>query len=216
MGCNVILKFMLFRIFSVTPNIFSGLVLFVVIAIALIISLSIHELAHAYVADKLGDSTAKHLGRVTLDPRAHLDPTGTFLLLLFGFGWGKPVPVNFSNLDNPKRDSAIISFAGPLSNILLGTLFAGIYHLLGNQGLLGFLIQLIIQYNIIFAVFNLIPVHPLDGFKVVNGLLPEELSYQWIQMGQYGIWILLFLVLTGTIERIIFPISNLILQILQI
>lgn len=208
---------MLIRILTNTPDLITGLTIFVLVAAALVLSLSIHEFAHAYVADKLGDPTAKILGRVTLNPRAHLDPTGTILLLLAGFGWGKPVPVNESNLSFPKRDSALISVAGPASNILLALIFTAIFHLGGfGNGLLGIFVQLVVRYNIILAIFNLLPVNPLDGFKVVNGLLPKELSYQWIQIGQYGIWILLALVLTGAIDRIIYPAINFLLNLLQI
>jgi len=208
---------MLFNIIFSSPNILTGLLIFVLVAVALIISLSFHEFAHAYVANKLGDSTAKLMGRVTLDPRAHLDPTGTLLLLLVGFGWGKPVPINPINLKNQKRDTAIIAFAGPASNILLAILFSLFYHLVLpviGGGLLSIFVELVVKYNLILAIFNLLPVNPLDGFKVVHGLLPEELSYQWIQMARYGVWILLFLILTGMTERIIFPLLGLGLSLL--
>ena len=108
-----------------------NLFIFVLVAVALIISISIHEYAHAYAAYKLGDSTAKAMGRLTLNPKAHLDPTGTILLLIAGFGWGKPVPFDPRLLKNPKRDAAIISFAGPASNFLLALTLSGLYHLLG-------------------------------------------------------------------------------------
>lgn len=208
---------MLIRILQTAPNFGTGLIIFILVALALILSLSIHEFAHAYVAYKLGDPTAKVLGRVSLDPRVHLDLTGTILLLFAGFGWGKPVPVNESNLSVPKRDSALVSAAGPISNILLAVIFALLFHFGGLGGrLVGLFVQLVVRYNIILAVFNLLPINPLDGFKVVNGILPEELSYQWIQIGQYGVWILLALVLTGTIDRIINPIIDLFFNILQI
>lgn len=208
---------MLIRILQTAPNFGTGLIIFILVALALILSLSIHEFAHAYVAYKLGDPTAKVLGRVSLDPRVHLDLTGTILLLFAGFGWGKPVPVNESNLSVPKRDSALVSAAGPISNILLAVIFALLFHFGGlGGGLVGLFVQLVVRYNIILAVFNLLPINPLDGFKVVNGILPEELSYQWIQIGQYGVWILLALVLTGTIDRIINPIIDLFFNILQI
>lgn len=138
-------------------------------------------------------------------------------MLFAGFGWGKPVPVNESNLSVPKRDSALVSAAGPISNILLAVIFALLFHFGGLGGrLVGLFVQLVVRYNIILAVFNLLPINPLDGFKVVNGILPEELSYQWIQIGQYGVCILLALVLTGTIDRIINPIIDLFFNILQI
>jgi len=171
------------------------------LAIALLFSLSFHEAAHAFVADKLGDPTAKMLGRLTLNPLAHLDPMGTLLLLFAGIGWGKPVPFNPTYLKNPKRDSALISFAGPFSNFLLATLFSLLIRFSGTSGFLGIFMYYMVFYNLLLGVFNLIPVHPLDGFKVVNGFLPENLSYQWLQIAPYGIWILLLLILTNTSGR---------------
>lgn len=176
---------------------FSQPLTFILIALALILSLSFHEAAHAFVANKLGDPTAKLLGRLTLNPLAHLDPMGTFLLLFAGIGWGKPVPFNPNYLKNPKRDSALISFAGPFSNFLLAVTFALLLRLVGQAGILGTFFYLMVLYNLLLGFFNLIPLHPLDGFKVVNGFLPENLSYQWLQMAPYGIWLLMFLVLTN-------------------
>lgn len=193
---------------------FSNPLVFFLVAGALVISISIHEFAHAYIADRLGDPTAKLLGRVTLNPKAHLDPMGTILLLIAGFGWGKPVPFDARNLSNPKRDAAIISFAGPLSNIILALLFSLVFRVVGGNGLVGIFLQLTVQYNLVLAIFNLIPVHPLDGFKVVNGFLPRELSYQWLQMAPYGMWILLFLIFAGVTDKIIGPLLGMGLAIL--
>lgn len=206
---------MLFSIlFNGSGNFIINLLIFVLVAVSLVVSISIHEFAHAYVANRLGDNTAKSMGRLTLNPKAHLDPTGTVLLLLVGFGWGKPVPFDPRLLRNPKRDAAIISFAGPASNILLAITFAVFFHVLGLGGLIGLFIRLVVQYNLVLAVFNLIPVHPLDGFKVVNGLLPRELSYQWIQLAPYGMWILLILIFAGITEQIVGPLLNWLLAIL--
>lgn len=190
--------------------------IFFAVALALVISLSIHEFAHAYAADKLGDDTARLLGRVTLDPRAHLDPIGSLLILFAGFGWGKPVPFNPINLANPKRDAAIISFAGPLSNFVLATALALVIHSfgIGPNSVLGDLISLTIFYNIMLGVFNLLPIHPLDGFKVVAGLLPPNLYIQWMQMQQYGLVILMILILTRTTGVIITPIIIFLLSLL--
>jgi Zn-dependent protease len=200
---------MLFRILSLTGgNIVAALITFGVIAIALIASISIHEFSHAFASLKLGDPTAKSLGRVTLNPKAHLDPIGTAMLLLFGFGWGRPVPFDPSFLKNPKRDSAIIAFAGPLSNILLASLLAIIYHLFNLSGFLGSLVEMTAFYNLILGFFNLLPVHPLDGFKVVNGFLPESLSYQWLQMAPYGLFILILLIVTNATDLFVTPLLN--------
>jgi len=200
---------MLFKLLLSQPIIF----LFVITA--LVICISLHEFAHAYIADKLGDNTPRLLGRVTLNPLAHLDPLGTLLLIVAGFGWGKPVPFNPINLKHPKRDSALIAFAGPLSNFVLASTLGLLLHLIG-QGqpvLYGFL-YLTIFYNIVLGVFNLIPIHPLDGFKVVAGLLPTSLYLQWMQMQGYGTLILLFLVFTRSINVVVEPIINIFMNLL--
>jgi Zn-dependent protease len=195
-------------------NLVVNLFIFVLVAVSLIISISIHEFAHAYAAYKLGDSTAKSMGRLTLNPKAHLDPTGTLLLLIAGFGWGKPVPFDPRLLKNPKRDAAIISFAGPASNFLLAITLSILFHVFSFGGLIGLFLSLVVQYNLVLAVFNLIPVNPLDGFKVVNGFLPRELSYQWIQLAPYGMWILLALIFAGVTDKILGPILDTLLTFL--
>lgn len=190
--------------------------LFFLLVSALLLSLSLHELAHAFAAYKLGDPTAKMSGRLTFNPLAHLDPMGTMLLLVAGFGWAKPVPVNSLNLSNPKRDLAIISFAGPLSNFVLAGISALLLGLIGFSGgiftgILTAFLYYFAFYNVGLGIFNLFPVAPLDGFKVVSGILPRNLSYQWEQLASYGIFILLFLVLTNSLGRILFPLMGLFL-----
>lgn len=179
---------------------FDNPLFFVAIVVSLVISLTIHEFAHAFVADKLGDPTAKYLGRVTLNPLAHLDILGTLLLLVAGFGWGKPVPFNPLNLQNPKRDSALIALAGPFSNMLLAFLGTAVFKLFPHE-----LAFLFIYYNLVLCFFNLIPVHPLDGFKVVAGFLRGSLYYQWLHLEQYGIFILMLLVFTNSTGKFIYP-----------
>ena len=196
---------------------FDNPLVFVFVALALVASISIHEFAHAYVADKLGDGTARALGRVTLNPLAHLDPIGTLLLLFAGFGWGRPVPFNPYNLQNPKRDGALIALAGPVSNFVLAILLSLIFRVLPltpATAVFGLFIYLTVTYNIILGVFNLIPIHPLDGFKIVNGVLPPHLSLQWQQTAQFGVFILLFLVITRTTGMLIDPVINFFLTIL--
>ena len=198
---------MLFSILINGPGSFLvNLIIFVLVAAALVVSLSFHEWAHAYAANKLGDKTAKSFGRLTLNPKAHLDPMGTLLLLVAGFGWGKPVPVDVKNLRNPKKDTAIIAFAGPLSNIILAVVAASIFRVLPLPFVIQIFVRLFVQYNLILAAFNLLPIYPLDGFKIVHGFLKGSLSFQWLQMAQYGIWILLVLGLTNAIDRIIAPV----------
>lgn len=204
-------------------------IFFFVVAVALVLSVTIHEFAHAYVADKLGDPTARNLGRLTLNPLAHLDPLGTLSLLLVGFGWGKAVPVNYYNLKNPKRDAAIISFAGPGSNFALALALTATvkvveqifmsneYALLAGLSLiLRGLVYPIILYNVILGLFNLLPIEPLDGFKIVAGILPPKLSVQWVQLAPFGLFILVFLVATGGVSRILSPVVSLVMKILRL
>ena len=197
---------------------FQSPVMFLLVAVALILSLSIHEFAHAYVADKLGDPTARYLGRVTLNPLAHLDPVGTMLLLFLGFGWGKPVPFNADNLANPKRDSALISFAGPAANFILALLFAMLFHAIPSDlaaiSAIKSFAYLAVFYNLFLGLFNLVPIHPLDGFKVVNGFLSYNLSIQWLQMAPYGMFFLLILVMTRSLSMFLNPIVDLFMRIL--
>lgn len=189
-------------------------IVFFMLVLALVVSISIHEFAHAFVADKLGDNTARLLGRVTLDPRAHLDPMGSVFLLIAGFGWGRPVPFNPINLRNPKKDAALISLAGPMSNFILATLLATILFFIGKNSLMGSFLYLTVFYNVVLGVFNLLPVHPLDGFKVVAGLLPTGLYMQWMQIQPYGIYLLLLLILTGATDIVIKPIITFLTHLL--
>jgi len=191
--------FGLFQLLSENP------LVFVLVVLALVLSITIHEFAHAYVATKLGDNTAKDLGRVSLNPLAHLDPIGTLMLVFVGFGWGKPVPFNPYALKNPKVDSALISVAGPISNFILAIILAVIAKFVNPDGIFFAFIYLTIFYNLILGIFNLIPLHPLDGFKVVYGILPQNLAWQWQQTEQYGIYVLMLLVLTRSTGAFITP-----------
>ncbi len=165
----------------------------------LAISISFHEAAHAWTALRLGDPTAKHQGRVSLNPFDHIDPIGTVILPLFMmisglpvFGWAKPTPFNPWNLENPKRDSALISLAGPASNLAIAIIVSFVYRIFPSPYLVG-----IIQLNLTLCFFNLIPIHPLDGAKIVGGMLPKDLYYQWMSLERYGPLLLLFLVFFG-------------------
>jgi Zn-dependent protease len=157
---------------------------------------------------------------MTLNPLAHLDPLGTLMILLVGFGWGKPTPFDPYNLQNPKRDSALIAVSGAVLNFLMAGAMSGLYLL--NLSLfrleLSFplvaFISIFVRINLLLGVFNLIPIHPLDGFKVLGGFLPRNWYYDWIQMERYGFIILLFLIFTGVIGRIIFPITTALMNIL--
>lgn len=187
----------------------------------IIAGITVHEFAHGFVAWRLGDPTAKLAGRLTLNPLSHLDPLGTLSMLFVGFGWGKPTPFDPYNLRNVKRDSALISAAGAASNFLLATLLSIPYLVMYHTNMMNFEIASaynyilpLIYFNIILGIFNLIPIAPLDGFKVLAGLLPKEWYHDFMQTEQYGIFILLLLLLTGMISKILFPIISLILSLL--
>ncbi|MEJ2747891.1 MAG: site-2 protease family protein [Anaerolineae bacterium] len=174
-------------------------------AVVLLVAFTIHELAHAVTADYLGDPTPRRMGRITLNPLAHLDPFGTVMLLLSGFGWAKPVMVNPLNLRGKYRTSmAIVSLAGPASNVLLAIIFAIPFRLglmqasmVGSGNSLPSLSFLFVQFvfiNIVLALFNFIPVPPLDGYKILQGVLPAEMSYYLRPLEQYGFLILIALI----------------------
>lgn len=181
--------------------------------IVLLTAFSIHELAHAVAAEQLGDSTARNQGRITLNPLAHLDPIGTIMLIIAGFGWAKPVPVNMRNLrGNPLTGMALIAAAGPLSNIMLaviavipfrmGLLFPEFTSQSAIFPSLSFLLTQFIWINIILAVFNMIPIPPLDGSKILFGLLPYEIGRQLYFLEQYGMLILLVLFVAPSISSV--------------
>jgi Zn-dependent protease len=196
------------------PLLTSNPTLFIIVAAILIISLTIHEFAHALAADKLGDSTPRYMGRLTLNPMAHLDPMGSLMILLLGFGWGKPVMVNSQNFKNPRKDSSIVAFAGPLSNILLAALLSIIFHFAPFNAFVASLLHVLILFNLRLAFFNLLPVHPLDGFNVVYGLLPLNLAWQWQDTARYGIFILLILIATSSIGFFVTPLVDFSLRLL--
>jgi Zn-dependent protease len=163
--------------------------------VLVIIALTVHEFAHALAADKLGDPTPRLQGRVTLNPLSHLDPIGTILILFFGFGWGKPVMFDPYNLKDPKRDGAAIAFAGPASNILLAIVSALIIQLLPIPLVFAMLLKQFIVLNISLAIFNLLPIAPLDGFRIVGGMLSDKQSKSWGELEQYGMYFLIALLI---------------------
>lgn len=203
---------------------FTSPLVFLLIAAALVVSITIHEFSHAWMADHLGDPTPRTQDRVTLDPRAHLDLMGTLLIMIAGFGWGKPVVFDPYNLKNPLRDAALISLAGPAANLLLATALSLLINFtpVGTafSGLLAEASGFIIYINVMLAVFNLIPVHPLDGGKVLVALLPKDLAYEYeLFMRRYGTFVLLALVLPWTsmgspASILIRPVINAIVEIL--
>ena len=191
---------------------------------ALVFSLSFHEFAHAWVAFKLGDKTAARLGRLTLNPMAHLDPVGSIALLLMGFGWAKPVPVDIRYLSNPRDDMVKVAAAGPLSNLLLAVLAALFLRFMFGSGLLteqikSFII-IFMNINITLAVFNLLPVSPLDGSQILSPFIEKKFGSDIVyKMEVYGprllFFIIIFSMFTGIhiFSFIITPIFNLFLFI---
>ena len=181
-------------------TLFSNPLIFVLSVISLLLAISIHEFSHAYVADILGDPTPRLQGRLKLNPFVHIDPTGILFLLFFGFGWGKPVEFDPYNLKNPRKDAALISIAGPTSNFILAILLSillklSIFLQLNILTIIGYYLFVpMIQLNLILGVFNLLPIHPLDGFKIVGGILPEEKAHEWYSLQKYG-WIFLILLI---------------------
>ncbi|HNQ31278.1 MAG TPA: site-2 protease family protein [Candidatus Woesebacteria bacterium] len=166
----------------------------------IVIALSVHEFAHAKAADMLGDPTPRLQGRLTLDPRAHLDVWGSLMFLLAGFGWGKPVQFDPYNLQNPRKDTMQIAFAGPLSNIImaLGTslVFKVLFFLVPTfPEVFWSIAKVFISLNVTLAVFNLIPIEPLDGFKIVGGLLSEEQAIKWYSLRPYGMFFLIAVII---------------------
>lgn len=192
-------------------TLFTNPIIFLIWAVSLVVALTIHEYAHAKVADTLGDPTPRANGRVTLDPRAHLDPLGTVLILIVGFGWGRPVEFDPYNLRNPKRDTALIALAGPASNIILAIILSIVSNFFVAGSLLAGVIPFMIMINISLAIFNLVPVFPLDGEKILKGLLPHDLAVEYENlMRQYGTLILIMLLLplaggTSPISALISP-----------
>jgi len=187
-----------------------------------LVMLPVHELAHAWVATKLGDDTPRWNGRLTVNPFAHLDLWGTLMLVLFGFGYAKPVPVNPRNFRNPRRDMALVALAGPLSNLLMAIVVLLLFRLLkflpitsGSVLMIGaVLVNIVVPINIGLAVFNLLPIPPLDGSRIFGAILPARWAF-WMMQHEHQIRILLIVLLaTGALSTPITFISNYVYQIL--
>jgi len=178
-------------------TLFTNPLAFFLWAIALIIAITIHEFSHAWAADRLGDPTPRVSGRLNLNPLSHLDPVGTLAILLIGFGWGKPVVFDPYNLRDPRRDAALISLAGPVSNLILATLLSVIVKVfIPGYSLFTLFAVPTITLNVMLAIFNLVPVYPLDGEKILAGFLSPQLAREYSSiMRQYGTLILIFLLL---------------------
>ena len=201
-------------------------------ALPVLVAVVFHEVAHGWVAYRLGDPTAKQLGRLTLNPFAHVDLFGTILVPLmlivanspFVFGYAKPVPVNFNNLRNPKRDMIWVAAAGPVTNLLLAAVCTGIWRLMAPmtavQGGLGeFVAPLVLMaqsgilINVTLAVFNMLPLPPLDGGRVLVGLMPQALSRKIARIEPFGFIILIVLLMTRALDHIIDPPTEFLLKL---
>ena len=204
----------------------------ITVGFALLAAITVHEFSHALTSYVLGDQTAKRMGRLSLNPVRHMDPTGTVLLLLVGFGWGKPVPVNPSMLRHGRRGMAAVAAAGPLSNVAMAFLLAvpiraGIIAWRtpfsfnasaplsgGLVGLLSQMMGMAIFFNIILAVFNLLPMYPLDGSKIAAGLLPRDLARGFARIERYGPAVLMSVIVVdmvagiGILRGVIGPVVN--------
>ena len=170
-----------------------------------LICITLHELSHGYVAYRLGDTTAKDMGRLTLNPIKHLDIMGILMMVVFHFGWAKPVPVNMYRFKNPKRGMAITALAGPAANVVITIVFlffyGALFRPLGRENMILQMIYLTAYLSISFAIFNILPISPLDGSKVLFSVLPSERYDQLMRYERYGMILLLVLVSTGVLGR---------------
>lgn len=187
------------------------------VLVIIFLILPLHEMAHGWMASKLGDKTAKYSGRLTLNPLAHVDPFGAVCILLFGFGWAKAVPVNPRNLNNPKGDMALVGLAGPVSNLIAALVGAVLYNIIFLFGLpievmkwitvfFGFYVSI----NINLAVFNLLPIPPLDGSRIVGAFLSDSALYKFYQYENYIMIALFFLLFIGVLDVPLRFLSNLV------
>lgn len=204
-------------------SLFSNPLSFVFYIISLFFALSIHESAHAWAADRLGDPTARLAGRISLNPIRHIDISGLLFMLFFGFGWGKPVMFDPYNLKNPRKDAALISLAGPASNLLCAlalSLLIRLFNLLSLPAVatIGYLfLAPLIAISLTLGIFNLLPIHPLDGFKIVGGILSRERAEEWYGLQRYGMIFLLLLIIpigsTSMLDTIMQPVLKFVLPL---
>lgn len=186
------------------------------------IAFTVHEFAHAYVAYKFGDPTAKNQGRLTLNPMQHLDPIGTILIFIAGFGWARPVPVNRFFFKNPRLAGISVSIAGPISNLIMASLGFLIWYAMVGMGVAAGLpafvpefFNVFIHLNLVLFIFNLIPLPPLDGYRIVEDLMPKSIRPKLTQYEAYGSVIFLILVITPLDQYTIQPIFRVLLPIVS-
>jgi Zn-dependent protease len=200
-------------------------------AIPVLFAVTLHEVAHGWMARRHGDRTAEMLGRLSLNPIKHIDPVGTILvpilMLMFSpfiFGWAKPVPVAFRNLNNPKRDMVLVAIAGPLANIAMGVFWALIYKLTASTGLASsvggeWLMRMAyigIIINALLAAFNLLPIPPLDGGRVLRGLVSESVGHYLDRIEPFGLIILVVLLVSGVLQVLVGPVLAVVIGLIQL
>ena len=180
---------------------------------AILIALTFHEFSHGLAAYLLGDNTAKEQGRLSLNPIKHIDPMGFLTLLFFRFGWAKPVPYNPLYFKNRKMGTFLVALAGPLSNLLLAFTSLSLILIIKPQNFIIYnILNLLIFYNIIFAIFNLIPIPPLDGSKLMASLLPNKQERLFWEYERFGYPLLLILIVTGLLSKLLSPLINIVLN----
>lgn len=191
---------------------------FIMLVVPLLYSVIAHEVAHGWAAYFFGDDTAKRSGRLSLNPMMHLDPMGTLALFLVGFGWAKPVPVNYSNFRNFRLGIIFVSLAGCLTNIIIatGAIFLLQFSNIAANPLAGPILFVLAKVNIILGSFNLIPIPPLDGSRILMGFLPSEAQHSFARLEPYGFFILIFLLFTGMLNPVIAFVQKLIFLIISV
>lgn len=194
----------------------------IILAPPILMALTFHEFAHGYVAYRFGDPTAKNQGRLTLNPLKHLDPFGTLAFLILKFGWAKPVPVNPNYFQNPKKDMLWVALAGPATNLILAIICGfltkftiAVYPLVAEVPLaysilypLRIFFEVSVEINLILCIFNFLPIPPLDGSKILVGVLPPDMARSYASIERYGFIIILILIFSKVLSKVLFPIVN--------
>lgn len=195
---------------------------FIILAPPLLLALTVHEFAHGYVAFRLGDPTAQASGRLTLNPLKHLDPLGTIAFFIFHFGWAKPMPVNPAYFKNPQKDMLWVALAGPVTNLILAVISALMtkavwllaknipYSAMGEAILvpLNSVLVASVWINLVLCIFNFLPIPPLDGSRILTGILPPDLARSYASIERYGFILLIILAVSGVLSKLIIPLIN--------